>query len=99
MQDPLLKDIRRARAQRSKELARDVHRALQESYERSFTLGHDVVTVDPFTGEVHVLFVANPGKNARPLSGLERILERKRNSPTRAFRLEVLRNRGGRPTG
>lgn len=50
------------------------------------------VTVDPFTGEVHVLFVAKPGKSARPVSGLER----KRNSPTRLFRLEVLRKRHGR---
>ena len=93
MQDPLLRHIRRARAQRSKELARDVHRALQESYERSFTRGHDVVTIDPFTGEMRVLFRADVRKDARPLTGLERILERKRVSPTRAFKLQVLENR------
>ena len=96
MRDPLLKDIRRVRAQRSRELTRDVQRALAESYEQAFSDGHDLVTVDPRTGEVRVLFAANPGKAARPLSGLEKILERKRTSPTRLFRLEVLRNRDGR---
>lgn len=96
MQDPLLRDIRRARAQRSRELARDVHRALAESYEQAFSDGHDLVKVDPRTGEVRVLFVANPGKHVRPLSGLEKILDRKRTSPTRLFRIEVLRNRDGR---
>ena len=95
MQDPLLRDIRRARARRSRELARDVHRALAESYEQAFSDGHDLVTVDPFTGEMRVLFVADPGKRARPLSRLEKIRERKRTSPTRLFRLEVLRNREG----
>jgi len=94
MQDPLLRYIRRARARRSKELARDPERALRESYERSFSNGHDVVTRDPFTGDVQVLFVANPDKPPRPLTPLEMILERKRKSPTRAFKLEVLRNRG-----
>ena len=56
MKDPLLRDIRRVRAQRSKELARDIDRALEESYARLFTWGHDVV--DYSSGEPRVIFVA-----------------------------------------
>jgi hypothetical protein len=60
MQDPLLKDVRRVRAQRSRELTRDLKGALARSYERAFTWRHDVATVDPGTGEVRLLFCAIP---------------------------------------
>jgi hypothetical protein len=56
MKDPLLKDIRRARARRSKELARDLDRALAESDARLFTWGHDVV--DCSSGEPVLIFMA-----------------------------------------
>ena len=56
MSDPLLRDIRRVRAQRSRELTRDVHRALAESRERVFTFGHDVY--DCSSGEPVLIFKA-----------------------------------------
>ena len=56
MYDPLLRDIRRARARRSRELTRDVHRALAESRERTFTCGHDVY--DGSSGEQVLIFKA-----------------------------------------
>lgn len=56
MKDPLLRDIRRVRAQRSKELARDIDRALEKSHARLFTWGHNVV--DYSSGEPQVIFVA-----------------------------------------
>ena len=56
MQDPLLKDIRRARARRSKELVRDLERALDESDARLFTWGHDVI--DCSSGEPVLVFMA-----------------------------------------
>jgi len=59
MRDPLLRDIRRVRAQRSKELARNLDRALDESHERAFTWGHDVVVVDFYSGEPRLVFAAS----------------------------------------
>ena len=56
MKDPLLKEIRRARARRSKELVRDIDRALDESEARLFTRGHDVI--DCSSGEPGLVFVA-----------------------------------------
>ena len=56
MNDPLLRDIRRVRAQRSRELTRDVHRALEESRQRTFTCGHDVY--DGSSGEQRLIFKA-----------------------------------------
>jgi hypothetical protein len=56
MKDPLLRDIRRIRAQRSKELARDIDLALERSHARLFTWGHDVV--DYSSGEPQVIFTA-----------------------------------------
>jgi hypothetical protein len=61
MKDPLLRDIRRMRAQRSRELARDFDRALERSHARLFTWGHDVV--DYSSGKPEVIFVA-PDKGA-----------------------------------
>jgi len=56
MQDPLLRDIRRMRARRSRELARDIERALDESDKRLFTWGHNVI--DCSSGEPRLDFVA-----------------------------------------
>jgi hypothetical protein len=56
MKDPLLRDIRRIRARRSRELARDLERALDESDKRLFTWGHDVI--DCSSGEARLIFVA-----------------------------------------
>jgi hypothetical protein len=56
MKDPLLREIRRVRARRSRELARDIDRALEESHARLFTWGHNVV--DYSSGERRVIFVA-----------------------------------------
>ncbi len=62
MKDPLLRDIRKARARRSKELARDIDGALERSHTRLFTWGHDVV--DWSSGEPVLVFVAL--KNSAP---------------------------------
>ena len=67
MKDPLLREIRRVRAQRSKALARDIDRALDESHARLFTWGHDVV--DYSSGEPQVIFVAS--KELAPKSTAE----------------------------
>ena len=56
MKDPLLKDIRHARARRSKELARDIDRARDESDAQLFTWGHDVI--DCSSGEPRLIFAA-----------------------------------------
>jgi hypothetical protein len=56
MSDPLLRHIRKVRAQRSKELTADVDKAMRESRERQFTWGHDVV--DYSSGKCVVVFKA-----------------------------------------
>lgn len=56
MNDPLIREIRRVRAQRARELARDLERALDESDARLFTWGHDVI--DCSRGEPRLVFAA-----------------------------------------
>ncbi len=66
MRDPLRKDIRRARARRSKELVQDLDRAPAESDARLFTWGHDVI--DCSSGEPVLVFMAlrHPAPKASP---------------------------------
>ncbi len=64
MNDPLLKDIRRIRAQRSRDLARDLPRALAESRRRDFTFGR--VVVDRSSGQPRLIF-----KMLRPAADAE----------------------------
>ena len=62
MKDPLLKAIRRVRAQRSRDLARDLRGALEESRRRVFTHGHDVI--DCSSGEPRLIFMALRSREA-----------------------------------
>jgi len=67
MKNPLLKDIRRVRAQRSKELARDFDRALDESHERLLKLC-DVVVCP--SGEKRLVLSANKMAAAATVTAL-----------------------------
>ena len=56
MKNPLIDFIRQVRAERSKELARDLKGALEESRRRTFMMGHDVVSFT--SGERRVIYKA-----------------------------------------
>jgi len=64
--DPLLEDLRRVRARRSRELARNFDRAMEESYRHQFTLGVDLV--DLSSGEPRVIFKASGASGDTPKS-------------------------------
>jgi hypothetical protein len=59
MRNPLIEEIRRARARRSKELARDIDRAFAESDARLLKLGR--VVGDVSSGNWHIVFDAAKG--------------------------------------
>lgn len=84
MQDPLLKDIRQARARRCKELAQDIDRAFAESNARLLKLGP--VVGDVSSGNWYVIFDAAKGIEQRRARQRERTATRRSSAKLKSKR-------------
>ena len=64
--DPILADLRRARAERAAALGNDPHRMFAALRRRQYLTGHDLYARDPKTGRLVVVFKGS-GKRAEEL--------------------------------
>jgi hypothetical protein len=78
MLDPIIREIRRLRAKRSKELARDPRKAMEETNRKVLAMASNIVRTGPHTFRATFTL---PGEQKKRAQGSRKSGRRPRNTP------------------